>query len=61
MYRYLAKINHLPLPSTVNLPLVEFIHILTAFYHLPISLVMSRHSLIAASEYAQIELSYTPN
>ena len=59
--RIFAKMNHLPLPSTVNLPLVEFIHILTAFYYLPISFVMSRHPLIVASEYAQVGQSYTPN
>ena len=30
MYRYLLNIEHLPLLSTVNLPLMEFINILTA-------------------------------
>ena len=39
----------------------EFIHILTAFYHLPISLVLFAHSLIHASEYAQVGLNYTLN
>ena len=29
MYRFSAKMNYLPLPSTLNLLLVEFIHILT--------------------------------
>ena len=31
----LGKIKHLPLLSTINLCLVEFTHISTAFYHLP--------------------------
>ena len=52
MYRLFVIIKHLPLLSTVNLPLVEFIHILTAFYHLPISLVLFTHSLIDACEFA---------
>ena len=30
MYRLFIKIKHLAFLSTVNLPLVEFIHILTA-------------------------------
>ena len=61
MYRLFVKIKHLPLMSTINLPLVEFIHILTAFYHLPISLVLFTHSLIDASEYAPVGLSCTLN
>ena len=48
MYRLFGKIKHLPLLSTVNIPLMEFIHILTAFYHLPISLVLFTHSFIDA-------------
>ena len=40
------KIKHLQPFSTVKLPLVEFIHILTAFFHLPISLVLFTHSVI---------------
>ena len=47
--------------STVNLPLVEFIHILTAFYHLPVSLVLFTHSLIDACKFAQVCLNYTVN
>ena len=31
LYRLFEKVKHLPLQSTVNLPLVEFIHILTGF------------------------------
>ena len=31
VYRFFAKINHLPLSSTVNFHLMEFIHTLTAF------------------------------
>ena len=53
--------RHLPLSSTVNLPLVEFIHILTAFYHLPISLVLFTHALIDACEFVQVGLNYTMN
>ena len=44
MYRLVVKIKHLPPLFTVNLPLVEFIHILTAFCHLLISLVLFTHS-----------------
>ena len=56
MYRLLMRMKHLPLLSTINLLLVEFIHILTAFYHLPISLIRFTHS-----EYAQVRLNYTLN
>ena len=61
MYRLVVKIKDLPLLSTINLPLVEFIHILTAFYHLPISLVLFTHSLIDAYKFAQVELNCTMN
>ena len=44
------KIKHLLLLCTVNLLLVEFIHILTAFYHPTISLILFTHSLIDASK-----------
>ena len=44
MYKFFANIKTLLLLSTVNLPLVEFIHILTPFYHLPSSLVLFTHS-----------------
>ena len=40
---------------------MEFIHILTAFYHLPISLVLFTQSLIDASEYDQVGLNYILN
>ena len=53
--------KHLPLLSTVNLPLLELIHILAAFYHLPISFVLFTNSLIDASKYAQVELNYALN
>ena len=53
--------KHLPHMPIVNLPLKEFIHILTAFYHLPISLVPFTHLLIDASKYAQEGLNYTLN
>ena len=55
------KIKHLPLLSNVNLPLVEFIHIFTDFYHLPISLVLFTHSLIDACEFAQVLLNHAMN
>ena len=61
MYRLLVKKKYLSLLSTVKLPLVEFIHILTAFYHLPIRLVLFRLPPIDASEYAQVGLNYTVN
>ena len=47
--------------STANLHLVEFIHILTAFYYLSISFVKFTHSLIEACESAQFALSCTVN
>ena len=40
------KIKYLPLLSTENLTLVEFIQILTAFYHLLINLVLYTRVLI---------------
>ena len=58
---FFVKIKHLPPLSTINLPLVEFKHILTAFYQLPISLVLFTHSLIDAYEFAQVGLNYTMN
>ena len=62
MYRLFERmIKHLPLLFTINLPLVELIHILTAFYHLPISLVLFTHSLIDACEFTEIGLYYTIN
>ena len=59
IYRLFVKIKHLPLLSTVNLPLVELIHNLTAFYHYKFGTVT--HSIIDASEYAQVGLNYTLN
>ena len=61
MYRLAVNIKHLPPLSTVNLPLVEFIHILTAFYHLPIRLVLFTHSLLDAYEFPQVGLNCTMN
>ena len=46
IYKLFVMIKHLSLLSTVTLSLVEFIHILTAFYHVPISLGLLTHSLI---------------
>ena len=43
-----VMIKHLPLLSTVNLRLVEFIHILAIIFDIPITLVLSTHSLIDA-------------
>ena len=51
----------LPLLFSVNLPLVEFIHILTVFHHLSISLVLFTDSLIDASEFALVGLNCTMN
>ena len=61
IYILFVKIKHLPLLFTLNLLLVEFIYILTAFYDLPIKLVLLTHSLMDAPEYAQVGLNYTPN
>ena len=54
MYRLFVKIKHLPPLSTVNLPLAELIHILTAFHHRHTSLVRFTHSLIDACEFAEL-------
>ena len=59
MYRLFVKIKPLTPLSTVTVHLAKFIQILTAFYHLPISLVLFTHSLIDASEDAQVELNST--
>ena len=59
MYRLFVKIKYLPLLFTINLTSVEFIDILTTLCHLPISLVLFPHSLVDASEYAQVGLNYT--
>ena len=61
MYRLFVKITHLTFLSTVNLPLLAFIHILPAFYHLPISLVLFTDLLVYASGYTQVGLNYAPN
>ena len=61
MYRFFVTIKYLPILSTINLLLVTFIQILTAFYHLPISLVLYTHSLIDASKCAQVGLNYPLN
>ena len=58
MHRFFMKIKHLALLPTINLPAVEFIHILTAFYHMPLKF---SHSFIDASEYTQVGLNCTPN
>ena len=47
--------------SAPKVPLVDFIHILTDFYHLPVSLVLFTHSLIDACEFAQIGLNHAMN
>ena len=61
MYRLFVKVRHLAPLSTVNLPLVEFIHNFTAFYHLPVSLLLFTHSLIDAYKFPQVGLDYTMN
>ena len=61
VYRLFGKIKHLPFLSTVNLPLVESIHILTAFYYLTISLLLFTHSFIIACEFAQVGLNFVMN
>ena len=61
MYRLFVKIKHLPLLSTVYLPLVEFTHILTAFYHPPISLVLFTNLHIDAPENGHVGLDYVLN
>ena len=43
--RDFVKTKHLPLASAVSLASVDFIHILKAFYHLHISLVLNYHRL----------------
>ena len=48
-----VKIKNMPLLPTVNKALVEFIHILGDIYHLPMSVVVSTHSLKDTSGYAQ--------
>ena len=40
---------------------MEFIHILTVFYHQPISLVLFTDLLIDACEFALVGLNYTMN
>ena len=42
-------------------PLVEFMHILKVFYHLPRSLVLFTHLLIDACKFALVGLNYTMN
>ena len=47
--------------SAPKVTLVDFIHILTDFYHLPVSLVLFTHSLIDACEFAQVGLNHAMN
>ena len=54
MNRLFEKIKKFPLLSTANQLLMNFIPILTAFYHLPINLVLPTHSLIDTSGYTQV-------
>ena len=56
-----VKIKNMPLLPTVNKPLVEFIHILGDIYHLPMSVVVSTHSLKDTSGYAQVNANCTLN
>ena len=41
--------------TSVNLPLVGFVHILTIFYHLHITLVLFTHSLIDALNLLKLD------
>ena len=61
MYKLFVEIEHLPLLSTINLPLVELIQILTVFYQLPIILVLFTHLLIDTCKFALVGLNYTMN
>ena len=61
IYRLFVKIKHLPLLSTEKLPLVEFMHMLTAFYHLPISFALFTLSLTDTCKFAQVAVNYTVN
>ena len=61
MYRLFVKIKHLLFLSTINIPLLKFMHILVALYHLLISLVLFTDSLTDYFDYAQIGLNYTLN
>ena len=47
--------------SAPKVTLVDFIHILTDFYHLPVSLVLFTHSLIDACKFAQVGLNHAMN
>ena len=55
MYWLFMKIKHSLLLSILNLLLVEFLQMLTGFYHLPVSLILFSHFLIDASEYPQVK------
>ena len=61
MYILFLKIKHLPLLPIVNLPLVEFLHILTALYRLCIYLVLLILTLIDTLKYAQVGRNYELN
>ena len=47
--------------DNVSIPLLEFPHILTVFYHLSISLLLFTHWLVDACEFALVGLNYTMN
>ena len=63
MHRLFVKTKRLALLFIANQLLVEFIHILTAFYYLAMSLILSTHLLrdASASGYKQVELNCKRN
>ena len=59
--RIIREDKNITHPSSVKQSLVDIILILRAFYHLIISLVLSRHSFIDTSGYVQVRLNYRLN
>ena len=60
MYKFFVNIKHLaPVLWAVNIPIVEFIHILAAFYHLPT--IVFTQSFTDVYEFAKVGLHYTMN
>ena len=61
MFRLFVTLKHLSFLSNINLPLKELMNILTAFYNLPVSLILFTHLLLDACKYTQFALNYTLN
>ena len=57
MFRLFVTLKHLLLLSNINLSFEELINILTAFYNLPVSLILFTHLLLDASKYTQFALN----